>query len=607
MTTPREEPSAVAADAASSASGAVAKAGGGSEEETLVCPEGERFAVQRWVELTDPETPWWAMSTGVGLSLQLSEIQQLSTALQEGKVVSGALEALLKEAHGTFVSEGRYAGNSFPEIKERLRGALKVKDATELLPGGAALAAVEAAQELLREVNLLDRLITDLAAKSKTAVSLDDFLRLDEQVTLLDAELAFIGYSREWRSKAAAAAREGHCSRGEGLADAIRGALAQAGTQDPNSFEAYVPLLSFVPDGEVALFGKMLERESAEDRVAEWNGGGELLDELGDAEVVLRLDRIEARDLDAAAEQARDSLARRLSLWDLQEVAYELGKNLLIRNLDDAGHAAERRPTRSGWLKRPAGLKDYEAARKESGDDISIRRITDALDQLAQARSGSHGASLADLWTVSETLFGGLAADKSFEVSDQLAGVAEYLYVRDLLQWLGSKLDPEKIDMEGLEQSGTEGEWTLRCLRWRAKSLPQKLVDADMPLVWLRFQQVLRWDEIPQNLKQKCFLGIELEAVARRVAAVGNRAYLVRNLFLHQGNPERAAAMAVTLPIFAGVMRAVVGHINLNAGKARLPLVESQLARLNVQHVAAAYFATPKSGPRPLEEFVTLK
>jgi hypothetical protein len=574
---------------------------GADSAEVPVCPDGDRYAVERWLELTDPDTPWWAMPTGVGLRLQLNEIRQLSVALQEGKVLTGAVKRLLEEARETFTADGRYAPEAFPEIRENLRRALRERDASDLLPGGAAIAAVEAAQAHLEDIGVIGRLGEDLAEAADRADDLEGLLVVDERITLLDAELAFEGYSRERRSKAAEACR-GHLADGKTLTLSIETVISDMGSGN-EIYEALVPLKRFDADSEVVLRGAMITGEEAEERVAEWTDGEHLLKELDEAVAVLRISDIKACDFDAAAAMARDALARHVSLWELQGVELLLGTHLLLRR--GAG-SAERRSVADRGI-RLSGLKSYEAARKKKKDDIAMRRITDALEQLAQARTGSHGASLADLWTVSETLFGGLAADKSAEVSEQLAAIVEYLYVRDLLGWLGSRLNPDEVDLDGLaRKGGSDGEWALTCVRLRVKSLPGRLIEADRPLEWVRFGQLQRWDEMLKTPKDKCHLQHDLDDIRGRILAVSNRAYLVRNLFLHQGDPQRAAAMAVTLPIFASVLRAVVGYIIREAGDGRLPLVQSELARLKVRHVAATYAANPGRGPRPLNSFIDL-
>lgn len=240
----------------------------------------------------------------------------------------------------------------------------------------------------------------------------------------------------------------------------------------------------------------------------------------------------------------------------------------------------------------------------------STRRITDALDQLAQARTGSQGASLADLWSVAETLFGGVAEDKPVDVGDRLAGLAEYLYLVNLLSSLGSAIDGAGLDPAGLTRDAGEShaEFGLRCIN-RPPEATNPLLDAliDRPLESVRVQQVLRWDRRRTTPpKDRCHLASELDAIHDRVGAVANRAYLVRNLFLHQGNPGRAAAMGVTLPIFADVLHAAISYVNRVSGQNAAPLVTSELAQLRARHVAAAYSRSPKSGPSPLSQLIDL-
>jgi hypothetical protein len=581
---------------------------GGAKVPPRLSPNGARFAVERWIELTDDEAPWWAKPTGVGLRLQLHEIIQLSSALQEGKVVAAAVKRLLIEAHAVFVDEGRYCAQVFPEITKRLRGALREKEASELLPGGIALAAVDAALGLLEQTNLVDKLIVDTSSAAQDSESLEDLLCVDERITLLDAELIFDGYSREWRARAAQAARS-QLDRGGSLAEALTAGLDISGRSERSDYEVIIPLgAGYRLPEDIALTAEtVVELNKAEDLVSEWPDSATLLPELKDAKAALRLSQIKARDVDAAAEQARDRFGRSSSIWVLQGGALVPCDNLLLRDLDN--QTAEKRAMQRQLVERPAGLKAYGASRKSHEDHPAIRRIADALDQLAQVRSESHGASLADLWTVAETLFGGLAEDRSTEVSDRLGGLAEYLYVRDLLSWLGSRFDPAALNFEGLvrDTGESEAEWGLRCADVLKETLPAELIMADRLLEWMRLSQVLRWDtrrnKPPRN---ECYLGTDLDAVRDRVTAVGNRAYLVRNLFLHQGNPQRAAAMAVTLPIFASVLRAAIGHVNRCSGERRLPLAQSEIAHLRIRHVATTYFAQPKSGPALLSEFVDL-
>jgi hypothetical protein len=572
-------------------------------------PTGGTYALARWTELTSAKSPWWAKSDGIGLRLQLREIEELSAALQGGEVVVAAVKRLLKDTRRMF-GDSSYCAGAFPPVADRITTALREKEAAELLPGGAAIAAVVAARALLEEIGVVERLIDDIAELAEDANSVDDFLELDDRVVLLDAELAFDGYSREWRSTAASAARNAFSS-GEGLADAIRHGLGSAGRRrELSMFEAIVPILKInTPDGLV-LRESLLEQDKAEEHVSEWSGGAKLLAALDDAEFALQIRGIKARDADAAAEIARDRLARTRSVWSLQDGLLEPAEVLLVH--DEAGKRSYERPVARRLIARPDHLATYGEVVKNNADHPAVRRITDALDQLAQARTGSQGAALADLWSVAETLFGGVAEDKPVDVGDRLAGLAEYLYLENLLSSLGSALDALGSDLAGLTRGPGESnaEFGLRCIcrpRQATKPLLDALIAADRPLEWVRIKQVLRWDRGRTTPpKDRCHLAAELGAIHDRIGAVSNRAYLVRNLFLHQGNPGRAAAMAVTLPLFADVLHVAISYVIQGSAEMRLPLVTCELAHLRARHIAAAYSRKPGSGPNPLPQLIDL-
>jgi hypothetical protein len=570
-------------------------------------PTGPAYALARWIELTDDRSPWWAKSDGIGLRLQLREIQELSAALQGGEVVGAAVKRLLKDTRRMF-GESSYCATAHPPVADRVTAALRDKDAAELLPGGAAIAAVTAAAVHLDEIDVIERLINDIAEVATVATDLDNFLELDERIVLLDAELAYGGYSREWRSRAAEAATNAY-SAGDSVGDAVRHGLDSAGRRDPSTFEAIVPIREHKTPHDLVLRASFLEQDKAEERISGWPGGASLLGALDDIEVALQLRGIRASDPDAAAEIARDRLARTTSVWALQDGLLEPADSLLVH--DEAGKRSYERPVARRLIARPDHLATYGEALTVDPENPAIRRITDALDQLAQARTGSQGAALADLWSVAETLFGGVAEDKPVDVGDRLAGLAEYLYVENFLTSLGFALDASGLDPAGLTRDAGEShaEFAVRCIdrpRKDVNSLLDAIVGADRPLEWVRIKQILRWDDRRTTPpKDRCYLATDLGAVHARVGAVANRAYLVRNLFLHQGNPGRAAAMAVTLPIFADVLHAAISYVNRVSGEKRLPLVTSELAQLRAQQVAAAYTRTG-NGPDPLPQLINL-
>jgi hypothetical protein len=369
-----------------------------------------------------------------------------------------------------------------------------------------------------------------------------------------------------------------------------------------------IPVKRFDDDEPAFYKLEVVDGERADELVTDWPNFELVSPALTDAEVVFREKTLMAHDLDAAAEAARELIARNATLWRLRGKEPDLSEEMLIRDVD--ARVAELRPTWESLEIRPAGIAEYLSAREAQPDDPSIRRIADALGQLAQARTTSHGSALADLWTVAETLFGGITTDKSMHVSERLADVAEYLYLRDVLRWLAPRLPADHLQAEGIVRNGTDSEaqFTLRVVRQLKKSLPDVLADRGLALEHVRFRLVARWGSRPDGKKEGAdpFVVAELDAVSSRVAAVSNRAYLVRNLFLHQGNPQRAAAMSVTLPIFAAVLREVMGHINRTAKPGRHPLVESESCHLRARTVAEKWARDPSAGRAPLDRHVDL-
>lgn len=511
-----------------------------------------------------------------------------------------------------------FCARAEPDIANRLKQVLygSKKQSAVLLPGGTVIAAVEGCMKALSPDALRARLLESFGTISRVH-DLSALRELEQDMLLFDAELAFDGYSRQWRHEAAQAAQDALVDTN--LRAAIEAGLAAAGEVKVRGFDVLVPLASTaVDDGdgdeegdddeeETAVLDSSIKRANAVNLVSKWKSPEALA--AVDAENVRRVLRlkVEARDVHSAAEDGRDQVARAEGLWRLQGAPVRLAGQLVIRD-DASSKPAEVFPAEAPLDVRPAGIAQYVTARRDHEGDESIRRITDSLDQLAQARTASHGAALADLWTVAETLFGGLATDRSADVSDRLAGLAEMLMVRDRLRWLAQKAGSAGESV-GLVRAPAEPDarWGARCALDGGTAILDALVDAH-PLAWLRVAEAQRWRERASKVQEKpVHLTIDLDATHDRVAAIGNRAYLVRNLFLHQGNPRRARALAVTVPAFAAVLRAVLGHINQSSGSYRLPLVESEYAQLRARQVASAWLRAPDGGVEVIDNLVDLK
>lgn len=568
-------------------------------------PNGGRYAVDRWIELTNRGSPWWAKSTDLGLSLQLHEVHQLAEAFQQGEIIQPAVERLLRHARHALTSDGCYCQREFKAEAKRLSETLK--EAEGLLPGGNAIAAVEGVQALFEQVDLLKTLRRHLGEAAKNPKDVDAFMVVDEILRLYDAELAFVGYSVEWRNEAAKATRDAF-DMGKSLDDAIEEGLAHAGlASKPIDYEVVLPVPTHRDAPGAQIVSGIRPARDVEREAASWPNNAALLAELDGTGVALRA-TVQALDVDGAAARARDELDRDRAAWELQGGLLNVSNTMYLRVPGDT----LMRPTTVTLDLRPAGLKEFANARRMRPDDRGIRRIGNAIDQLASGRNAPRGAALSDLWAVAEALFGGVATDRPVEVTDRLGGVAQMLFVRDLLRSLAAGYDAAAVQstMPARQPGDGDATWVLSCLDRDFDEVGRALdalVAADKAIEWVRTKRILRWDRFREvKGPRKGQLEGELDAINEGIVGVGNRAYLVRNLFLHQGDPTRAAAMGVTLPVFAAVLKAASGWINQRAGEYRPPLVQAELAELQIRHVAEAYKSRPRSGPAPLPDFVDL-
>lgn len=570
-----------------------------------VIPSADRYAADRWVELTDPDAPWWVRSTELGLSLQLQEIRQLAEAFQGGEVNAPAAKRLLSHARDVLTAPDGYCERAYPTVAKRLRE--KVREVSELVAGGQALAAVEGCQDLLGKADVLGGLIADLRVAADQTTDIDGYLIVDELVVLLDAELAYEGYSPQWRARAALET-QAQAQSGARIDEAVCAGLKKAGqVTAKTSYLALAPATSYDEPSEVAMRGGVVAVVDARREASSWPEGDQrdaLMEQLDSAEAAVQV-AVEANDLDAAVAAARDLMGRDRARWELQGGVLVLGPDMFVRGPGQVWRADSAEDVDL----RPAGLKAFAAVQARHGDDPSVLRISASLTQLAHARRAPQGAALTDLWTVAETLFGGVADDKPVEVTGRLAGLAEHLFVRDFLRALAATFADPLLDsvVPAREPAEAAAEWAVRCIETRGvcgKTLAA-LAGAERGVEWVRLKRLLRWDQGHAS-KDTGQLNFELDQLRAGVAAAANRAYLVRNLFLHQGDPGRAAALSATFPLFARALQAASGFVNGRAADLRLPLVQSELAELQVRHVAAVYERDKGCGPAPLGDFVDL-
>jgi hypothetical protein len=92
----------------------------------------------------------------------------------------------------------------------------------------------------------------------------------------------------------------------------------------------------------------------------------------------------------------------------------------------------------------------------------------------------------------------------------------------------------------------------------------------------------------------------DIDRVRDHFTTVAARAYLVRNLVVHRGQPQRARALAATLRPFAGLLRACLNYLGeVVVNESAVPVTEAQLANLRVRLLADDYAGAKRRGRGP--------
>jgi hypothetical protein len=280
---------------------------------------------------------------------------------------------------------------------------------------------------------------------------------------------------------------------------------------------------------------------------------------------------VKAADRYAAVETAAETFGNWRAVWSLQGGEIELRDRFIV--YDSATKSATTLDLSEPLNLRPENLDGF-AMRDEEGKNGTPQELTDGLLQLAQARRSPRGAVLADLWGVAEVCFSGVAVGSRDQAGGVIAGIAQFLYLTDRLEWLGERFEKLGVEPErGVEQ--TRADWALGLLDTDEESTVVEQLKSSNPLAWARAKQIARW-------KDDKHLQRELRDVRERVAAVCARAYLIRNFHIHAGSAERSAALAVTLPVFAELLRLSLGF-GLQSSE---PVVSARLAMLRARQLA---------------------
>lgn len=545
-------------------------------------PLGVRYVRGRWKELTDPSAPWWAQCAGLGTQLRIKELLELSSAHREGRIYASAIERIRKQASATLGSTKTFLDERFGPLRELLDDALSGSKRDEsglgtLWPGSGAHSSLEAGLRFLEGLDYLQAVAEELEKRAAAAEGVGSVRACDELIELLDAELVSYGHSRRWR-EAFYQEVDASIDGGVGLSAAIVAALQTRGEKREFDVIVAVEELTDAERTEVPL--PHATAEELRQQIGSWTNEPDA-DELDFPHGGL-LVRVNASDPFAAAEAAAELFGQWRAIWSLQGgsvrlrercIAYD-GMTPIVIHAEDPPHM---RPENLDDLRLLPGGPD--------GQSGSPPRLTDGLLQLAQARRSPMGAALSDLWGVAEVCFSGVAVGGRDQAGPVIAGIAQYLYLTDQLEWLGERLETLGVEPER-ETGQSHAEWALILIAEHSGTLFDSLKTEDA-VAWTRASQVARWDK-------NQYLNADLREVRERVEAACARAYLIRNFYIHSGRADRNAALAVALPVFAELLRISLGFALQSDTE---PVVSARLAMLRARQLGFDYKERDVSGP----------
>jgi len=535
-------------------------------------PFGVRYVLGRWRELTDPNARWWAQGSGLGVRMRIEELLKLSEAHQGGLIYAGSVDRLRGQAKEHLGKAHGFLGQRYGPLRELLNEALQATPSERsglaaLWPGSGSHSSLKAGLEFLRAIDYLHALTDELNKRSAAADEVSKLEGLDEIVELLDAELVGDGHSRRWRREFYERVAE-RVENGMPLDEAVVGELGER--REEREFQVVAGVKRYSEPENPEVQPPYVEEEVLLQLISAWDAEPES-EEL-DLPLGALVRTIRAADCYAAAEAAAEVFGNWKAVWWLQGGDLELKNRFLV--YDAAAKTALALDLGEPLNLRPENLDGF-AMKSEDGQNGTPQELTDGLLQLAQARRSPLGAALADLWGVAEVCFSGVAVGSRDQAGSVIAGITQFLFLTDRLDWLGERFEELEIEPErAVEQA--HADWALDLIDTDEEgTLVEQLKSSD-PLVWMRAKQIARW-------KDDKHLYRDLLAVRTRVEAVCARAYLIRNFHIHSGSAERSVALAVTLPVFAELLRLSLGFALQSKGE---PVVSARLAMLRARQLA---------------------
>ena len=551
-------------------------------------PLGPAFVLQRLSELTDADSRWWSKGTGLGAKLRIQELLELSEAQRGGDIYAASVDRLRKQARSTLGQANEFLGSRYGPLRELLVEALsgsakKIEEAGlgSLWPGSGSYSSLTAGLEFLEGTAYLEAISAEINERSQGATDVNDLWKLNDLVELLDAELISDGHSRRWRVNA-----YGHINSavqdGSSLEEALTAILAER--REEREFHVIATLDSISDPTNVEVQIQQAPEEELFQTISAW--------ESEPPEEVLTfpsgglIERVSAVDEFAAGEAAAEQFGKRKALWCLQGGDLEIEQEFIVYDGVRKRASVVRVDTEPNL--RPENLRKVRL-------QTAPPRLVDGLLQLAEARKSPAGAMLADLWGVAEVCFSGIAVGPRDQAGSVMAGILQYLYITDYLDWLGERFVSLGVEPP-IEEGQGRPDWALEMVARHGGTLFPRLREHDV-LAWARAKQVARWDE-------DRFLQQDLDAVRAKIEATTARAYLMRNFFIHAGKTDRSAALAVTLPAFAELLRLSLGFV-LESDDPE-PSVSARLAMLKARQLAFDYRNGNAEGPGALADAVGL-
>lgn len=552
---------------------------------------GQKYVLDRWAELAgDPE--WWARTDGIGLRLRVVEMIEAAELFDSGALTEPKTVEWVFEQGGAAFAPGSYAAENCPGAAKlvaddfhRLEGNVRrlLTHPQAYRPGEQRHGSLDAMLSQLANQQYRDDLLANVdAAATKCGWDGAAIDELDQLITLFDAEFIADGHSSSWRREVAVRAEELWDTGAKPLAQAVAEALDEHGhSLKPREFDVMIPAFVRVnPRG--ASPGRALTdssgagfpdegRRPGEEVLVSWGAAGA---EILGREPFVKANRffrysVEAADPYAAAAAANERFRADADLWHLLDGELEEPHEAGVR--DSAPPSAA---TALRLPPRPLLLAPDELI--ASRDKVAkIPKLEDAIAQIAQARMAVEGAALVDLWTAVEALFGDNDHGK-VEAGLWVADATPYPYARHVTEWLGARVGSHGFHTPPV---GQELKWLHETVYADRVAVTKVLVENRDPLTWRRLSAVFDWEN-----------GAYAESAAalrERYSNVARRVYTIRNVAVHNAQ-FKSSTRAVTLPLFADLVRVSLGEVLRNAGDAGA-LAEIRRARAEVDEVIARW------------------